>query len=434
MENLNKILDFIKTEDFEPGLILDLFLKYYDDIVDNVEPESIADFFPELPNGTIVLGALYTGALYRHTRYENIISFVERLGFFAPQPDIDFYVGTIYKYLYRAITHLNSPTGILHRLYIHSKEYKMDYSSLVLLNCILDHNINNNVFLSYMQPHMQPNMQPRENTMKGNRDNKNNSEDITFEDAKAAECAKNKKENLIKNSNGTEKNCEGNKDECIIEERIIDREENAKLAFYSGFIAMVNGEYKQALLYFDRAEILNRSPSMELKIKKYTVVVKLLLRDYNIFYPYQPEMQPYFGLIGAVRRAERSGFEELLKNYQEEFFGMRIFFVVRRLAENIYVEGLRKISRVYSRISVSDVNDILGFDSAFLMHKMVGRGALDGYVQDGIFYGKCHVSGEGMAIGSGIREAVNSRKVIEEMMRYPEILPFTYETMMHSEK
>lgn len=216
-----------------------------------------------------------------------------------------------------------------------------------------------------------------------------------------------------------------------IEASIRDNEENARYAFYLGIISLVRGEYMGALNHFNRSDVLNRNRGLELKIKKYTIVCKLLLSDYCISYPYLDELRPYFSLIGAVRRAELGVFYGLVEEHKEEFFSLNIYFVVRRLLGNLLQEGLRKVSICYSRISTEDMSRILGVNVDYLIHNAIKNKFIKGYVEDGIYHSSSS-DGEKIRLGERIREVVGVRNTITGMMDYPEIAPLTYELVMES--
>ena len=167
-------------------------------------------------------------------------------------------------------------------------------------------------------------------------------------------------------------------------------------------------------------------------IRKNMIICKLLMSDYEIFYPYTTKLKPYFSLIGAVKRAEISNFYSILDEYKEEFFGMNLYFIIRKLVGNVLHEGLRKIASSYSKISVADICSILQVNVDFLIHSMIKEKFIKGFVHDGIFYSSTYVPSR-IHLGERIAEAVNLRKTIRSMMKYPEIVPLTYERVMEIE-
>lgn len=209
---------------------------------------------------------------------------------------------------------------------------------------------------------------------------------------------------------------------------ITDSAENARYSFYHGIICLVRGEYRHALSYFNTADILHQEPSLELKIKKYTIVCKLLLGDFSISYSYRDDLKPYFSLIGAVRRAETGLFYEIMEEYKAELFSLNLWFIARRLLNNLLREGLRKISVCYSRISVSDISQILGVNVDFLLHSCIRSGFISGHVENATFHGNSENRLSHASVGDHIVEVISVQKAIMGMMKYPEIVPLTYES------
>lgn len=218
----------------------------------------------------------------------------------------------------------------------------------------------------------------------------------------------------------------------VVEEDMVDVEERCRYCLYLGVIELVRGEYKTALRHFDESDILNTSKKIEMLLKKYTIVCKLLLSDYAVFYPYSEELRPYFSLIGCVKRGDVSQFYRLLEEHRKEYFGMNLYFVIRRLLQVLVQEGLRKITVCYSRIRVSDISDILGTKVEYLIRKTMKEGHVQGRIEDEIFYGQ---NGElkRTYCGGPVRRAVEVRKMIEKNMRYPEVVPLSYEKVFEGE-
>lgn len=218
----------------------------------------------------------------------------------------------------------------------------------------------------------------------------------------------------------------------IIHEKIQDPQERCKYCFYLGVIYLIQGEYDTALRYLDESDISNESPKLDLYIKKYTIVCKLLLSDYTIFYPYDGRLRPYFSLIGCMKRGDIEKFYRLIEENKEEYFRMNLYFVIRRLMENLGQEGLRKIAMCYSRIKIEDINRILGVNVNYLIHKTIKEGSVRGWVENGIFYSQNEGFSK-MQFGEQIRRVVGVRKGIEKKMKYPAIVPLSYEKVFEGE-
>ncbi|KAM0681355.1 26S proteasome non-ATPase regulatory subunit 3 [Glugoides intestinalis] len=207
-----------------------------------------------------------------------------------------------------------------------------------------------------------------------------------------------------------------------LDANITDPEERCKYCFYHGVIFLIRGEYKKALKFFDECDVLN-STKMDLLLKKYIITCKLLLGDYNLFYPYEEGLIPYFSLIGCVKRGDVELFYTLLDEHRQEYFGMNLYFVIRRLLQNVVQEGLRRIALCYSRIKVSDISEILGVNVGHLIHNVVKD---MGIVEAGVFY-STNTNLLNTHCGEQVCRAVEARKSIEKLMKYPEIVPLSYE-------
>jgi 26S proteasome regulatory subunit N3 len=217
-----------------------------------------------------------------------------------------------------------------------------------------------------------------------------------------------------------------------IDENVTDTLERSKYCFYLGLIYLIQGDYPKALKYLDECDILNESKKLELYIKKYTIVCKLLMSEYTLFYPYDDELCPYFSLIGCIKRGDIAVFYKLLEEHKEEYFKVNLYFVIRRLSQNLIQEGLRKITACYSRIKVQDINKILGMDVDYLIHKTINEGFIKGYVENGIFYSQQGNIGNGHC-GEQIRKTIEVKRNIENKMKYPEIVPLSYEKIFENE-
>lgn len=218
----------------------------------------------------------------------------------------------------------------------------------------------------------------------------------------------------------------------VIDEKIEDKEEKCRYLFYLGFIYLVRGDYKKALGLFDESDILNASRTLDLLIRKCTIICKLHLGDFSIFYPYQDQLKPYFALIGCVKRGDIKTFYSLLEDQQAEYFTVGLYFCVRRLLKIIAQVGLRKVAACYSRIKVCDISEIIGFNVECLLYKTIKDGEIKGFVQEGIFYSQ-QENFYRLQCGDQIHKAIEVRKHIQNMMKYPEIVPLTFEKVFESE-
>jgi 26S proteasome regulatory subunit N3 len=219
-----------------------------------------------------------------------------------------------------------------------------------------------------------------------------------------------------------------------IENPMSSSPEQARYSYYNGIIAMVEGGYEEALQCFHTSAILSSGKQFNVVIEKCIIVCMLLLSDYSIPYSYNSRLKAYFGLITAVKQADLPKFEEELEKNREEFMNEGLYFVIRRLAQNVVQEGIRKVSLVYSRISFSDITGLLGMseeDVGFLVQKTILQGFMKGEVVGNVLHS---IKEEGMNnnIGLSIRDCIDLTRAVQEHMKYPSIRPLCYEKVMEA--
>ena len=79
-------------------------------------------------------------------------------------------------------------------------------------------------------------------------------------------------------------------------------------------------------------------------------------------------MKPYFSLIGAVKRVELENFQKVLEEFKEEYFSMNLYFIVRRMINNVIQEGNYIITVWYSEIAIESIEMIC---IEYLIHKVI---------------------------------------------------------------
>ncbi|KAI4293159.1 26S proteasome regulatory subunit N3 [Pancytospora philotis] len=370
MENFKAVVEGMELFRDSDEMV-DLYQGSFDSIVREVQPELILEAMQSFQGDSMVLAPLYAGALFEARRFQDIYDFLDGVDMSGADASPDYYNGKLLKYYYQCLKYLGKGIAPLYRLLVSNTEYRNEYSTSVLTNSILDYQINNGIYTKL----------PR-----------------AVGEAGAP----------------------------------LDPVEESRYAFYLGIIDLVRGDYEAALDAFSRADILNKSRAMELMLKKYFIVCKLLLSDYSIYYPYTEELTPYFSLIGVVRRAEIGAFHSIIEQHREEFASLNLYFVVRRLLSNLLQEGLRRVSVCYSRISVADISRTLGVDADYLLHSAISSKFIKGYVEHGVYYSKSG-AGKATGIGESIREVIGVRKNIQDMMEYPAIVPLSYEVILEKE-
>lgn len=364
MKTLEAIASDLEALEFDDKA-LDDYRSSFDAIIRKESPETIEKMVQERPDSFVVLAPLLAGSLFMLHRFQDIHDLVSPMDLSGASRHLDYFNGKLIKYYYLSLKYLDRPMLPLHALLVSNREYGNAYSTAVLVNCILDHQVNNHIYQE-------------------------------------------------------------------IDESIVDNEERSRYCFYHGVIKLVKGDYAQALRNFDECDILNRSPHLESMIRKHVIVTKLLLDDHQIFYPFKDDLRPYFSLIGAVRRAEIDVFYRLLEEHRDEYFRTNLYFVIRRLMQNLIQEGLRKVAVCYSRIHAQDINAILGINAEYLLHKTIREGTIHGYLKNGIFY-SLHGNEERIRCGESVRKAIEVRNTLRHMIKYPEITPLTYEKVFENE-
>lgn len=214
-----------------------------------------------------------------------------------------------------------------------------------------------------------------------------------------------------------------------IESNIVTTSEQARYNYYNGIISMVEGDYESALKSFHTSIILSTNRDLVLGAEKRVILCMLLNSDYRISYPYKPSLRTYFGLASVVKKAEIKRFEETLENSKDELMAQGLYFVARRLSQNVIQEGIRRISIVYSRISFVDIAHLLDInpeEAEYLVKRTIRKGLIKGEVVDDIFH-SLKEDKSVVDIGMGIRDCIQLTKYIQEHMRYPAIEPLCYE-------
>lgn len=321
--------------------------------------DNIRKALDENPDYNLYLTPLLMGSLNYNHEFKLVYEILSTFDFNNTRRDSDYFHGKMLRYYYQSLKYLGMNITNLYALLIRNKEYGNKYCVSVLINCILDFQINNQVYAPLYAD-------------------------------------------------------------------IEDEEEKSRYCFYMGIIFLVEGEYKKALSYFDEAEILNKNGSIVLLLRKHMIVAKLLVSDFSIYYDYDENLIPYFSLIGAVKRGEVETFNNLLEEHIEEYFKSNLFYVLKRLIQNVIQEGLRKITVCYSRILVKDIDTILGVNVDLLLHKAISEGTVHGYVLDGIFYSH-QTKRVFYRCNEKIRDVIETRKILKSRMSYPEIVPLSYE-------
>lgn len=342
------------------------YMESFNQIIKEVGPEDIYEAIQQYNDYLFFLLPLFSGSLFVNRRYTEIHELLNGIDLSGSDISLDYFNSKLIKYYYNSLKHLGKDATEMYKLMVINSERENKYSVETLRNCILDLEINNNI----------------------------------YREVNDTVCGTN--------------------------------EEGALHAFFLGYVCLVRGEYEKSRSYLSHSSVLCRNGPLDLKIKKCMIVCKLLTSDYAIDYPFIVALQPYFSLIGAVKRGDVNLFNTILEQNMDEFFEMNLYFVIKRCIKNLLLEGLRKISVCYSRISVNDIGELLGMRVDYLLYTAIQGGVVKGRVEDEIFYAGSTMSSS-VDMGEMIRETINLRKTICGMMQYPEIPVLTYEYVVEVE-
>ncbi|CAG9771952.1 unnamed protein product [Ceutorhynchus assimilis] len=175
---------------------------------------------------------------------------------------------------------------------------------------------------------------------------------------------------------------------CVFPETASNNEW-ARFLYYLGRIKAARLEYSVAhkhLVQAMRKAPQNTAVGFRQTVQKLLVVVELLLGDIperQIFR--QPAMRhslsSYFQLTQAVRMGNLQRFGEVLENFGPQFRQDHTYTLILRLRHNVIKTALRSIGLAYSRISLQDIAQKLGLDSAEDAEFIVAKAIRDGVIE-----------------------------------------------------
>jgi hypothetical protein len=376
-------------------------------IIKEESTDNLLSLFNNHPEASCYICPLVLGSFFKDRKFEQILTFlkdskINESFIFGENRFLDFYTGRIVKYYYFALKHLNKNITQIYNVLASNKEYENKYTIAVATNCILDYQINNNIYEPIGEELLECNAVGAYTTV-------GSCNDVSM-------C----------NVSG-EFNLSGEKSCNITGEWGAER---ARLLFNLGVIYLVKGDCAKSLRLFDQSDILNKNSKLDLLIKKFTIICKLLLGDFSIFYPFMEELKPYFSLIGTIKRGQVKSFYSLLEEQKSEFFSLNLYFVIRRLLKVVAQVGIKKIAICYSRIKLDDISEILGFNVNYLIYKTIKDMEIKGFIQDGIFYSQQEEFYR-YQCGNQIKKTIEVRNEVKSLMEYPEILPLNYEKAMN---
>ncbi|XP_044738475.1 probable 26S proteasome non-ATPase regulatory subunit 3 [Chrysoperla carnea] len=163
----------------------------------------------------------------------------------------------------------------------------------------------------------------------------------------------------------------------------------ARFLYYLGRIKAARLEYSVAykhLVQATRKAPQNAAIGFRQTAQKLAVVVELLLGDIperQIFRQAQlrRSLAPYFQLTQAVRMGNLQRFGEVLENFGPKFREDHTYTLILRLRHNVIKTAIRSIGLAYSRISLQDIAQKLGLDSAEDAEFIVAKAIRDGVIE-----------------------------------------------------
>lgn len=174
----------------------------------------------------------------------------------------------------------------------------------------------------------------------------------------------------------------------------------ARYLYYLGRIKAVQLEYSDAHSKLTQAirkapQSSNVALGFKLAATKLAVIVELLMGgipDRNTFLKRElkEKLKPYYAITQAVRTGDLTAFSEVMKEHGEVFKRDKMLTLIHRLRYNVIKTGLRRINVAYSRISLEDVREKLGLETAQDAAGIVAKAVVDGVIEAMIDYdGRC---------------------------------------------
>lgn len=187
----------------------------------------------------------------------------------------------------------------------------------------------------------------------------------------------------------------------------------ARFLYYLGLIKAIQLDYSEAhknLMNATRKAPQPQHVAIGFKqhVYRLAVVVQLLLGeipDRKTFREpvLKKTLVPYYKLTQAVRTGNLSLFNQVVEENKEKFQFEKTYTLIIRLRHNVIKTGIRMISLSYSRISLFDIAEKLGLDSAEDAEFIVGKAIRDGVIDASIDHDqKCVQSKENVDVYSTV--------------------------------
>lgn len=191
--------------------------------------------------------------------------------------------------------------------------------------------------------------------------------------------------------------------------------------FYKGIIECISMNYENALHCLRIAAVyLDKHQS---KIEKYKIITLLLSGRLTCSYPWTHGLTAYKEACEAVKLGDRSKLERVIEEYKNIFWQDGTYFLVTRFHHLILHECIRKISVVYSRIALKEIEKKFKIPKR-IFEQFVYENKINGIIQKDIFYSvitKKNVNSVDLLNTASLNER------ILDNMTYPEIKKINYE-------
>jgi len=187
----------------------------------------------------------------------------------------------------------------------------------------------------------------------------------------------------------------------------------ARYLYYLGLIKAIQLDYSEAHKNLMNATRKAPQPQhvavgFKQNVYRLAVVVQLLLGeipDRKTFREpvLKKTLAPYYKLTQAVRTGNLMLFNQVVEEHKEKFRLEKTYTLIIRLRHNVIKTGIRMISLSYSRISLNDIAEKLGLDSAEDAEYIVSKAIRDGVIDASIDHEqKCVQSKENVDIYSTV--------------------------------
>ena len=175
---------------------------------------------------------------------------------------------------------------------------------------------------------------------------------------------------------------------------------------------------------------------MKINIIKCIIVTKLLLGESDIVnYKYSNSLDPYYQLITIVKNGQINDLDILLKKYKSEFLeNTGLYFIIKRLMNNVLKEGIKKIATIYTKIKLDDINKILNRNITYLVYNCILNKEINSIIKNNILIKiNSNTNSKQININNRIRKIINIREEIKKQTIYSEVPKLTYDRVIKEE-